>query len=89
VSALNNQLHTDKTSNGPSAGGVRLEPDTPYCKTSVLFVQSVTQNFKLAQIFLSRLTPLDKIIGVIIVDFDIIDHLLIKHCAFFRYWRKY
>jgi hypothetical protein len=41
----------------------------------------VTQSFELAQIFLSRLTPyVDEIIGIIIMDFDTSDHLLIKYC---------
>jgi hypothetical protein len=44
-------------------------------------VQGVTQSLELARIFLSSLSPyVDEIIGIIIVDFDRSDHLLIRYC---------
>jgi hypothetical protein len=29
-----------------------------------------------------------KVLGITIVDFDLLDHLLIRYSAFIRYWKK-
>jgi len=43
----------------------------------------------LSYILLLRITPCtEKIIGIFIVDFDVIDQLLILYSAFFKYPRK-